>query len=113
MYHLVNEANKISDAFRNSEKYIKYQEVLANIKTEEELKQKINAYKHMQIRYQTKLINNEKIDIEEEKNISKAYNELVLNEQCREYIMLENELLIILNDIYKAIGDDIKIAIEL
>ncbi|MFV0440072.1 MAG: YlbF family regulator [Lachnospirales bacterium] len=111
MDNLVNMAKEISNQFINSDLYKEYKRLYDIIDKDEVLKGKINSYKIRQIEYQTSLVEGGNPRLDEEAEISRAYTELKMNKTARNFLKNEKELLVTLNEIYEALGDDIDIAV--
>ncbi len=104
---LINKATEISEEFVNSDLYKEYLVLLEKIKKDYSLLEKIGNYKRAQINFQGQVLANEVPSFEEEKKLSALYTELVMNEDCRNFLKVEAELLKNLNQIYEALGDKI------
>lgn len=113
MKEAVEKSKEISDIIKNSSDYQEYLELKSKVCEDSALKEKINNYKTAQVAFQTKIMNGEIVSFEEEKSLSKMYTELEINLLSRSFLLVENKLLSLLNDIYENIGDSLEIEIEL
>ncbi len=98
-------ANQIGDRFLNLEKYQEYKTLYDKIKTNPETLAKLKKYRNLKMdNYVNYTINDDK-NKELEIEINKIYSDLAVEEDIRMFLDIEIELLRLLSDIYKIIGD--------
>ncbi len=106
-------ASKIGDDFLNLEKYQDYKTLYDKIKGNPENLAKLKKYRTLKMdNYVNYTINDEKSkDLENE--INKIYSEIAVEEDVKMFLDIEIELLRVLSDVYKIIGDKCLLFIDI
>lgn len=96
----------LTAAIRESRYYKDYTEAKAYIDKRPDLKNKIFEFKKNHLEFQRKKIGDEQISFDYEKNMSKAYYSLILNDDVRKFLESEQVLIKLLSEVYNKITND-------
>ncbi len=113
MQRVVALANQIGEIYTNSKEYKRYMALYEKLKTDEELMQALVHYRNTKV---SNFANNTMqglIDEELDQLVINLYQQLQENPEMKEFLALEEELLKVLSNVNKAIGDKCVLNIEL
>ena len=99
-------ADTLTSAIKNSKCYNDYLISKEQIKEDSKLCDKIREFKSLHIDLQKKKLNNEEISFDYERDISKRYYNLILNENVKTFLENEQILIKLMGDIYNRISTE-------
>jgi len=101
----------LTNALKETEEYSVYSRALNEINNNNELKDKINRLKTLNLEIQTKMSKGTAIDISEEKELSNLYMQLTLNDTANDFLRLEKEFAVLLRGEFLKIIEGIELDI--
>ncbi len=113
MEKVVALANQIGDVFTNSKEYKEYMALYEKIKDDEELMKALVDYRTEKVNNFVSNTVNGLINDQIDQKVLTLHQELAENEYMRDMLVLEDELLKVLSQIYKAIGEKCVLNIEI
>lgn len=113
MEEILSYANKIGDAFTSTKSYKEYSALHEELKKDREIIAKLNNYRTIKMQnyltYTVRDVDNKEMDLQ----TSEMHSELLKNENMKRFLEIEEELMKVLTDVYKIIGDKCILNIEL
>ncbi len=101
-------ARKLALEIRQSEEYENYKMAKQALNLNNELKEKIKAFEILRYETQLEKIKTGKDDGEKMKQMQEEYAKLIEDEEAKKYFDAETKFNIIIADVNKIIGDEIK-----
>ena len=98
-------ANRLAKEIKESEEYIEFKNIKAEISKNLELKEKVDKFEKMRYEIQVFSLAGEKQDDAKAEEFQKLYLELIQNEIVKKYFDLELKFNVLLADVNKIIGD--------
>ncbi len=105
MDKVLNLASQIGDLFTSSENYKKYMNLYDEIKADKELLEKLTKYRNLKMQNYVKHTVYDEVNNDYDSQIAAMYKELNQVEIVNEMFSYEDELLKILSEVYKIIGE--------
>ncbi len=109
MEQILQKANELVESIKNSNFYKDYNLAKSKILQDQNLYQKIKAFKQLQFEYKMK----PDPSFEEERAVSALYTELMLNEDAKLFLKNEMEIVKLLSQVFNLIGENCQIDLEL
>ncbi len=113
MENVISLANQIGDVYTKSKEYKEYMALYEKLKTNEELMQALVNYRVTKINNFVNNTANGLINDQLDQTVLSMHQELAENEDMREMLALEDELLRVLSHIYKVIGEKCVLNIDI
>ena len=101
-------ANNLASEIQKSDEYLKFKVAKEKIKSNPELKEKIDEFE--KIRYDVQILGLQGKKVEEEKNkkLQEMYTILTQNKEIKEYFDLEVQFNVMIADVNKIIAEAVK-----
>ncbi len=112
MERVVNLANQIGDVYTNSNEYKRYMALYEKLKDDEELIKVLIEYRTLKVSNFLSNTANGLINDQIDQNVHGMHQQLSENQDMKEMLDLEDELLRVLSQIYKVIGEKCVLNIE-
>ena len=100
-----NRAHALAQALKESLQLKKYQEAKAKLDEDPSAKEMLTDFRKAQLELQKQQMSGVEISEEQKERVSKLYEVINLNLVVKEYLEAENQLLVMVQDIYKIIGE--------
>lgn len=100
----LNIADKMLLSINESDVYKNYINAKEKIKADKVLLDKMREFKQKHVQLQSKRLNNEYIDFNEENEVSRIYFYLLQNPLANSYFKCEQELTSLISDIFSKLG---------
>lgn len=106
--YVYDQANELAKSLKESKEYLEYKKAKEEVKSEPELKEKIDEFE--KIRYETQLltIQGEQQSEEKMKKLQELYQILMQNPKVKDYFDIEVRFNVMLADVNKIIGEAVK-----
>lgn len=104
MDNALNIAEKMVLSINESEAYKNYISAKEKIKADKELYEKMLQFKQRHIEIQSKKLNKEYIDFNEENAVSRMFFHLIQNPLAKDYFKYEQALTDLMSEIYSKLG---------
>lgn len=101
-------ANRLAYEIKNSEEYMNYKKMKEEIKSNPELKEKLDKFEKERYEVQIAAISEGKQDTEKAADIQKLYVELISNDMMKKYFDAELKFNVMLADVNKIIGESVE-----
>ncbi len=113
MHRVIPLANQIGEIYTSSEEYKRYMALYEKLKTDEELMQTLVQYRSSKVRNYVNFTSKGEEDKDAEQQVTDLYQKLFENSDMNEMLILEDDLMRNLTQIYKAIGEKCVLNIEI
>lgn len=101
-------ANRLAYEIKNSEEYINYKKMKEEIKSNLELKEKLEKFEKERYEVQIEAISKGSQDTEKAADMQKLYAELISNDMMKKYFDAELKFNVMLADVNKIIGESVE-----
>ena len=105
--YVYDEANNLAKAIKQSKEYLEYKKAKEDLKSNPEMKQKIDEFEKIRYDVQVLSFQGEK-DEEKQKKLQQMYQILVQDAKIKEYFDIEVRFNIMLADVNKIISESVK-----
>ncbi|MBK5261567.1 MAG: YlbF family regulator [Peptostreptococcaceae bacterium] len=102
-------AHNLAKAIKDSEEYIQYEEIKNSVSGKEELAGMLNDFQSKQFEIQAKQMTGEEIGEEMMGQIQSLYGIMMQDPTAAQYLQAEIRFSLMMNDIYKILGDVISL----
>lgn len=106
--NVYDEVNNLAVAIKQSKEFTEYKEAKEKIKSEEDLKAKIDEFEKIRYEEQILALQGEKQTEEKMKKLQELYQILVQNPDVKDYFDKEVRFNVMMADVNKIIGEAIK-----
>jgi len=103
-----DKAHELARKIRESEEYLKYKELKENVKSNPELKEKIDEFEKIRYDVQVLTMKKEEQDPEKIKKLQDLYQILVENAEVKNFFDAEVAFNVMLADVNKIIAESVK-----
>lgn len=101
-------ANRLAGEIRSSEEYVEYKKAKEKIKSDNELKTKVDEFEKIRYEVQVLAMQGKQVDEEKNKKLQEMYTILIQNKEIKEYFDLEIKFNIMIADVNKIIAESVK-----
>jgi cell fate (sporulation/competence/biofilm development) regulator YlbF (YheA/YmcA/DUF963 family) len=109
MINVYDAAHNLAKAIKNSEEYNQYEEIKNLVSGNEELSGMLNDFQSKQFEIQAKQMSGEGIGDEMMEQIQSLYGIMMQDPTAAQYLQAEIRFSLMMNDIYKILGDVISL----
>lgn len=106
--NIYDTANRLAYEIKNSDEYINYKKMKEEIKSNLELKEKLDKFEKARYEVQIEAISGGKQDTEKATDMQKLYVELISNDMMKRYFDAELKFNVMLADVNKIIGESVE-----
>lgn len=106
--NIYDTANRLAYEIKNSDEYINYKKMKEEIKSNLELKEKLDKFEKARYEVQIEAIAGGKQDIEKATDMQKLYVELISKDMMKRYFDAELKFNVMLADVNKIIGESVE-----
>ena len=104
MNEYIQKAEEFSKFLASSPMYANFIKARSNISVKPELSSEMKEFRQMQLDYELSVLQGGHTDFEKEKELSRRYSRLILNQEIREYLNCEKALMDMLNKVDEIIA---------
>ena len=105
--NVYNEAHNLAAALKECDEFMVYNDLKEKINANPELNKALNDFQFQQIQLQMKQMQGQEMGEEDINNIQQLYGILMRDPLAGEYLQAEMRFSMMMNDVYKIIGDAI------
>lgn len=105
-------ANKLAKELRESNEYIEYKKVKADLDQNQEVKEKIKAFEEKRYEVQLEALKGEEQEKTKLEEMQKIYIELMENELAKAYFSAELKFNVLIADVNKIIAESVQDVIK-
>ena len=102
-------ARNLSRAIKDSEEYKQYEQMKATVSQNAELTEMLNDFHEKQMEMQTKQILGQEVGEEFTAQIQQLYSIMVANPVAAQFLQSEMRFSVMMNDVYKILGEVINL----
>lgn len=106
--YVYDEANNLAKAIKESKEYLEYKKAKEDLKSNPEMKQKIDEFEKIRYDVQVMSFQGEKQDEEKQKKLQQMYQILTQDAKIKEFFDIEVRFNIMLADVNKIISESVK-----
>ncbi|MGN0710731.1 MAG: YlbF family regulator [Anaerovoracaceae bacterium] len=103
-------ARNLANAIKDSDELKQYEAAKASVSQNSELTQMLNDFQEKQMEIQTKQMMGQQVDADFMAQVQKLYGIMMADPLAAQYLQAEVRFSLMLNDVYKILGETIKIA---
>lgn len=103
---------ELSNAVNESKEYNEYCKYHKELLENPEIKKIADEFRILQTEIELKRLSENSISKEEEECVDKLYNKVSENELCSNFIKSEKNLIIMISEIYKMLGENISVDMD-
>lgn len=103
--NLYDHAHALAKALKESPQLKKFQEAKAKLEDDSAAKDMLDDFRKAQLEMQEQQMSGVEVSEEQKERISKLYEIINMNMTVKNYLAAENQLLVMVQDVYKIIGE--------
>ena len=103
--NVYNEAHNLASALKECDEYKTYKELKDKLDAQPELSKAVNDFMGKQFEIQMKQMQGQEVTEEETSKIGQLYGIIMSDPLCAEYMQAEMRFSLMMNDVYKIIGE--------
>lgn len=106
--YVYDQANNLAKAIKESKEYLEYKKAKEDLKSNPEMKTKIDEFEKIRYEVQVMAFQGEKQDEEKQKKLQQMYQILMQDAKIKEFFDIEVRFNIMLADVNKIISESVK-----
>ena len=106
--YVYDQANNLAKSIQESKEYLEYKKAKEELKSNPEMKQKIDEFEKIRYEVQVMEFKGEKQDEEKQKKLQQMYQILMQDAKIKEFFDIEVRFNIMLADVNKIISESVK-----